>query len=73
MEIKNNDTGLYMIEGIDSKSGIIVLADYIFDKKISHQATAEEVEIYECFFYDALDRNIFLHVEYDEKRKIIVQ
>lgn len=63
---------LYMIEEIDAENNTLVLADYIFDKKVKVVVTDEEIEFYANAFDEAIERNIFLFLEFDEKEKKII-
>lgn len=69
-----NGTGaLFMIENVDRDQQKIFLADYVFNKKRIYQGTPEEIAYFDSIFSEALERNIFLSVEFDETRGIIVQ
>lgn len=71
--IKQRHTGiLYMIEDVDVSNNKIVLADYIFDKKINLFIDCEKVQFYANAFYKAVKSNIFLFLEFDEKEKKII-
>lgn len=63
---------LFMIEEIDAENNMLILANYIFDKRISHSVTDEEIEKYAYAFDEAISQNMFLSVEYDEKRGVII-
>lgn len=64
---------LFMIEEIDAEKNLLVLANYIYDKKINYPVSDEEMEIYTDTFDVAISKNIFLFVEYDEKKGIIIR
>jgi hypothetical protein len=67
-----HDRRLYMIEGVDVLSRKITLADYICDKKVELLISFEKAIFYANAFYDAIEKNIFLFLEFDEaKNKII--
>lgn len=63
---------LFMIEEIDAENNTLVLANYVFDKKVKVVVTDEKIEFYANAFDEAIERNIFLFVEYDEKRGVII-
>jgi len=63
---------LFMIEEIDAENNLLILANYIFDKKISYPVSDEEIERYAYAFDEAISQNMFLSVEYDEKRGVII-
>lgn len=63
---------LFMIEEIDAENNILVLANYIFDKRIKVSVSDEQIKYYAKSFDEALSKNIFLFVEYDEKRGVII-
>jgi len=68
-----SDTGLFMIEDVDSKNSTILLADYICGKKIVHHASEDEIAIYNPAFIDAGEINLFLFVEYSENKQKILK
>ena len=45
----------------------------VFNKQRTYIATPEEAKMYTNFFMEALERNMFLCVEFDEDKGIIVQ
>lgn len=63
---------LFMIEEIDAENNTLVLANYVFDKKVKVVVTDEKIEFYANAFDEAIERNIFLFVEYDEERGVII-
>lgn len=65
-------TKLFMIESIDDVNRRIILANYVFNKRYKVAVSSEELEVYTEAFDDALSRNMFLSVEYDEKRGVII-
>lgn len=65
-------TKLFMIESIDDVNRSIILANYVFNKRYKVAVSSEELEVYTEAFDDALSRNMFLSVEYDEKRGVII-
>ncbi|MDK8747726.1 DUF5511 family protein [Streptococcus agalactiae] len=69
----SKDTSLYFIQNIDVKNREIELVNYVFDKQRTYIATPEEAKMYTNFFMEALERNMFLCVEFDEDKGIIVQ
>ncbi len=64
---------LFMIENVDRDQRKIFLGNYIFDKKRVYQGTEEEIEYFADIFYEALERNIFLSVAFDDEKGIIMQ
>ncbi|KIO66595.1 hypothetical protein B4065_2282 [Caldibacillus thermoamylovorans] len=74
--LENQDDGsavdLFMIEEIDAEKNLLVLANYIFDKKINYPVSDEDIEFYADAFDVALSKNMFLFVEFDEKRGVII-
>lgn len=69
---QQHDGRLYMIEGVDIVNRKITLADYIFDEKVELLISLEKAMFYANAFYDAIEKNIFLFLEFDEaKNKII--
>lgn len=73
MATENCSVDLFMIEDIDVKKNRIFLGNYVFDKKRVYMGSSEEIAFYYKAFHEALDRNIFLFVEYDDDRGIILQ
>lgn len=63
---------LFMIEEIDAEHNTLVLANYIFDKKRKVIVSDEQIKYYAEAFDEALLKNIFLFVEFDEKRGVII-
>ncbi|MDM5335771.1 DUF5511 family protein [Fictibacillus enclensis] len=63
---------LYMIEEIDAENNVLVLANYIFDKRSKVVVSDEQIEYYAERFDDALCNNLFLFVEFDETRGAII-
>jgi len=63
---------LYMIEEINAEANELTLANYIFDKTVTLRVSDDEIRFYSKAFDDALSHNMFLFVEYDEKRGVII-
>lgn len=63
---------LFMIEEIRAEENVLVLANYVFDKKYYHQVPEEEIEKYAIAYDTAINQNMFLSVEYDEMRGVII-
>ncbi|MFB7304605.1 DUF5511 family protein [Heyndrickxia sporothermodurans] len=63
---------LFMIEEIDAENNVLILADYIFNKKSEVTVSEEQIKYYSEIFDQALLNNLFLFVEFDEKRGVIV-
>lgn len=70
--IESSATNLFMIEQIIAEENVLVLADYVYDKKVHHVVTDEDIEKYANAFDSALNENMFLFVEFDEKRGVII-
>lgn len=71
-DINSSFGDLFMIEEIDADNNELVLANYIFNKRNRVSVSDEQIEYYAEAFDEALLKNIFLFVEYDEKRGVIV-
>ncbi|MGG4037844.1 DUF5511 family protein [Heyndrickxia ginsengihumi] len=67
-----SSSGLFMIEEIDAENNVLVLADYIFNKRNKVMVSDEQIEFYARVFDEAVLKNLYLCVEYDEKRGVIV-
>ncbi|MFI8496623.1 DUF5511 family protein [Peribacillus butanolivorans] len=63
---------LFMIEEIDAENNVLVLANYIFNKRNKVVVTDDQIKYYAEVFDEAVINNLFLFVEYDEKRGVIV-
>ncbi|RBP59327.1 hypothetical protein DES36_11952 [Alkalibaculum bacchi] len=63
---------LFMIEEIDAENNVLCIANYILDKKAKVSVTDEQIEFYAITFDETIKRNMFLFVEYDEKRGVII-
>lgn len=63
---------LFLIEEIDAENNILILSNYIFDKRNKVSVTDEQIEYYAKVFDEALVKNLFLFVEFDEERGVIV-
>lgn len=63
---------LFMIEAIDVENNMILLANYIFRKRYEVVLSKEQIQSYFAAFHQALDANIYLSVEFDEKKGTIV-
>ncbi len=63
---------LFMIEEIDAENNELVLANYVFNKRNRVSVSDEQIKSYAEAFDEALIKNIFLFVEFDEKRGIII-
>lgn len=63
---------LYMIEDVDISNGKMLLANYIFDKKVNLFISHEKIKFYANAFYKAIENNIFLFLEFDEKERKII-
>lgn len=70
--LETSATNLFMIEQIIAEDNVLVLADYVYDKKVHHVVTDEDIEKYAIAFDNAVDENMFLFVEFDEKRGVII-
>ncbi|APC50355.1 hypothetical protein BME96_18915 (plasmid) [Virgibacillus halodenitrificans] len=70
--VEGSFVDLFMIEEIDAENNQLILANYIFNKKVSYPVTDEEIERYAYAFDEAISQNMFLSVEYDEKRGVII-
>lgn len=71
-EVERSFGDLFMIEEIDAENNELVLANYVFNKRKRLTVTDEQIEYYAEAFDEALVKNIFLFVEFDEKRGVIV-
>lgn len=67
-----NVTELFIVESIDIENEIIVLKNYVFDKKHEVPVSSEELELYIEEFDDTLAKDMVLFVEYDEERGEII-
>lgn len=63
---------LFMIEEIDSEKNTLLLADYIFNKRVTVPVTEKQISLYGNAFDLALKNNIYISVEYDENRGEII-
>ncbi len=63
---------LFMIEEIDAENNILVLANYVFNKKVKANVPDEKIEFYSFAFDEAVRNNMFLFVEYSEREGIIL-
>ncbi|MGG4263757.1 DUF5511 family protein [Peribacillus simplex] len=63
---------LFMIEEIDAENNVLVLANYIFNKRNKVVVSDDQIKYYAEVFDEAVIKNLFLFVEYDEKRGVIV-
>ena len=71
--MNSKNTELYFIENVDVRKKRIYLSNFIYDKKRVYMGTLEEAKYYKKTFLQALDRNIFLVVEFDNEKGIILQ
>lgn len=65
-------SNLFMIEEIDAENNIVILANYIFNKRYEVAVSDNQLALYADAFDTALDHNMFLSVEYDERRGVIL-
>lgn len=65
--------GLFMIYDVNSSENKITLINFIFNRKQEYFGSYDEVFFYEKVFHQALDMNIFLFVEFDESKGIILR
>jgi len=63
---------LFMIEEIDAESNKLILANYVFNKRKEVSVSDERIAFYANQFDKAVKNNLFLFVEYDERRGVIV-
>ncbi|MFP7474445.1 DUF5511 family protein [Niallia taxi] len=63
---------LFMIEEIDAESNKLILANYVFNKRKEVSVSDERIAFYANQFDKAVENNLFLFVEYDESRGVIV-
>ncbi|TRZ39348.1 hypothetical protein CEQ21_07240 (plasmid) [Niallia circulans] len=63
---------LFMIEEIDAESNKLILANYVFNKRKEVSVSDERIAFYAQQFDQAVENNLFLFVEYDERRGVIV-
>jgi len=63
---------LFMIEEIDEESNKLILANYVFNKRKEVSVSDERIAFYANQFDKAVKNNLFLFVEYDERRGVIV-
>lgn len=63
---------LFMIEEIDAESNKLILANYVFNKRKEVSVSDERIAFYVNQFDKAVENNLFLFVEYDESRGVIV-
>ncbi|WP_437834532.1 DUF5511 family protein (plasmid) [Niallia taxi] len=63
---------LFMIEEIDAESNKLILANYVFNKRTEVSVSDERIAFYANQFDKAVENNLFLFVEYDERRGVIV-
>lgn len=71
-ELESSFGDLFMIEEIDAENNELVIANYIFNKRNRVTVTDEQIQYYAEAFDEALVKNIYLFVEFDEKRGVIV-
>lgn len=64
---------LAMVTDVDFVKNEIFLEDFVFNKKMVIQGSKEVLEMVGKAFYYALNRNLFIFVEYDEKLGIILK
>lgn len=64
---------LAMVMNVDFEREEIILSDFIFDKKMVIQGSDEVLDMIGSAFHYALDRNLFIFVEYDEQLGIILE
>lgn len=64
---------LAMITDFNFERNEIFLTDFLVDEQIIVQEKREAFEMIEEAFYYALNRNMFLFVEYDKTRGIILE
>ena len=63
---------LFMIEEIDAESNTLILINYVFKKKKEVTVSDERIAFYANQFDQAVENNLFLFVEFDERRGVIV-
>lgn len=64
---------LFMIEQIDAENNVIILANYVFNKRSVVNVSDEQIKFYARTFDEVvLKSNLYLFVEFDEKRGVIV-
>ena len=62
----------FRIDSIDVKRGILIVKNDVFNKVYEVPVTQEELEFYTEAFDEALSKDMFLSIEYDEARGVIV-
>lgn len=67
----NMDVDLFAIVKIDGET--IYLENWFFNKKRVYKASSKEIEYYQYILQEAIEHNIFLFVEFDEKMGVILQ
>lgn len=63
---------LYMIEEIDSESNKVVLSNYLFNKKRTVILADKQIEMYAMAFDSAIEKNMYLFVEFNEREGVII-
>ncbi|MEY8742835.1 DUF5511 family protein [Bacillales bacterium AN1005] len=63
---------LFMIEEIVAESNTLILANYVFNKRKEVSVSDERIAFYADQFDKAIENNLFLFVEFDERRGVIV-
>ena len=64
---------LAMVMNVDFDKEEILISDFVFNKKMVIQGSKEVLEMIGNALNYALDRNLFIFVEYDEKIGIILE
>jgi len=63
---------LFMIEEINAESNTLILTNYVFNKRKEVSVSDERIAFYANQFDQAEENNLFLFVEFDERRGIVV-